>query len=69
MVNGYSGAWTGEQQLAERAIREHLVGYFGNLDPFDGGDSQRYMFHRRMPSAHWWRSDSKQSNDEDYERT
>ena len=43
-VNGYSGAWTGEQQLAERAIREHLVGYFGNLDASDGGDSQRYMF-------------------------
>jgi hypothetical protein len=44
MVNGYSGAWTGEPQLAERAIREHVVGYFGNLDPSDGGDSQRYMF-------------------------
>jgi hypothetical protein len=43
-VNGYSGAWTGEQQLAERAIRHHVVDYFGNLDPSDGGDTQRYMF-------------------------
>ena len=47
-VTGYSGAWTGEQQIAERAIRHHVVDYFGNLDPSDGGDSQRYMF-----SAEW----------------
>jgi TonB-dependent Receptor Plug Domain len=44
MLNGYSGAWTGEQQIPERAIRHHDIGYFGNLDPSDGGDSQRYMF-------------------------
>jgi hypothetical protein len=47
-VTGYSGAWTGEQQIAERAIRHHVVDYFGNLDPSDGGDSQRYIF-----SAEW----------------
>jgi hypothetical protein len=44
MLNGYSGAWTGEQQIPERAIRHDDIGYFGNLDPSDGGDSQRYMF-------------------------
>ena len=43
-LNGYSGAWTGEQQIPERAIREHVIGYFGNLDPSDGGHTQRYMF-------------------------
>jgi hypothetical protein len=40
-----------------------------------GGANGRYPQLRRSfalpgaPSAHWWRSDSKQSNDEDYERT
>jgi hypothetical protein len=43
-LNGYSGAWTGEQQIPERAIRHDDIGYFGNLDPSDGGHSQRYMF-------------------------
>jgi hypothetical protein len=44
MLDGYSGAWTGEQQIPERAVRDHEIGYFGNLDPSDGGNSQRYMF-------------------------
>ena len=42
-LNGYSGAWTGEQQIPERAVLDHDIGYFGNLDPSDGGHSQRYM--------------------------
>ena len=40
---GYSGAWTGENQLPLRAILRDEITYFGNLDPYDGGDSQRYM--------------------------
>jgi TonB-dependent Receptor Plug Domain len=36
-LNGYSGAWTGEQQIPERAIRHDDIGYFGNLAPSDGG--------------------------------
>ena len=43
-LNGYSGAWTGEQQSAERALREHIVSYFGNLDPSDVGHSQSSTF-------------------------
>jgi outer membrane receptor protein involved in Fe transport len=42
-LTGYSGAWTGENQLPLRAILRDEITYFGNLDPYDGGDSQRYM--------------------------
>jgi len=45
---GYSGAWTGENQLPLRAILRDEITYFGNLDPWDGGDSQRYIL-----SAEW----------------
>ncbi|HEX3445945.1 MAG TPA: TonB-dependent receptor plug domain-containing protein, partial [Chthoniobacterales bacterium] len=47
-ATGYSGAWTGENQLPLRAILRDEITYFGNLDPFDGGDSQRYIL-----SAEW----------------
>jgi hypothetical protein len=40
---GYSGAWIGENQLPLRAILRDEIAYFGNLDPSDGGDSQRYI--------------------------
>lgn len=46
--SAYSGAWTGENQLPLRAILRDEITYFGNLDPSDGGDSQRYML-----SAEW----------------
>ena len=39
----YSGAWTGENQLPLRATLRDEVTYFGNLNPWDGGDSQRYI--------------------------
>jgi hypothetical protein len=39
----YSGAWTGENQLPLRAILRGEITYFGNLNPWDGGDSQRYV--------------------------
>jgi hypothetical protein len=45
---GYSGAWTGENQLPLRAILRDEITYFGNLNPWDGGDSQRYIL-----SAEW----------------
>jgi NikR C terminal nickel binding domain/TonB-dependent Receptor Plug Domain len=41
--SGYSGALTGENQLPLRAILRDEITYFGNLDPYDGGDSQRYI--------------------------
>jgi TonB-dependent Receptor Plug Domain len=41
--SAYSGSWTGENQLPLRAILRDEITYFGNLDPFDGGDSQRYI--------------------------
>jgi TonB-dependent Receptor Plug Domain len=47
-LTGYSGAWTGENQLPLRAILRDEITYFGNLDPSDGGDSQRYIL-----SAEW----------------
>ena len=42
-VNGYTGAWTGEQQIPLRAFLRDEITLFGNEDPSDGGDSQRYM--------------------------
>jgi len=37
---GYHGKWNSSDQIAENAVP--LVGFFGSLNPTDGGDSQRY---------------------------
>ena len=36
----YSGSWSSSDQIAETAVP--LVGYYGTLNPTDGGHSQRY---------------------------
>jgi hydrogenase/urease accessory protein HupE len=46
----YHGKWNSSDQLAEDAVP--LVGYFGTLNPTDGGNSERYSL-----QAEWHRSD------------
>jgi TonB dependent receptor/Carboxypeptidase regulatory-like domain/TonB-dependent Receptor Plug Domain len=48
-ARGYHGKWNSSDQIAENAVP--LVGFFGTLNPTDGGHSQRYSlqpeWHRR----------------------
>jgi hypothetical protein len=48
-ARGYHGTWHSSDQIAENAVP--LVGFFGTLNPTDGGHSQRYSlqgeWHRR----------------------
>ena len=46
----YHGKWNSSDQLAEDAVPR--VGYFGTLNPSDGGNSERYSL-----QAEWHRSD------------
>ncbi len=39
-ARGYHGKWDSSDQIAENAVP--LVGFFGTLNPTDGGNSQRY---------------------------
>jgi hypothetical protein len=39
-ARGYHGKWNSSDQIAENAVP--LVGFFGTLNPSDGGHSQRY---------------------------
>ncbi len=39
-ARGYHGKWNSSDQIAENAVP--LVGFFGTLNPTDGGKSQRY---------------------------
>ena len=41
-VMDYQGAWHSSDQVAQRALADGFVSRFGNLDPTDGGHSQRY---------------------------
>ena len=47
----YHGKWNSSDQLAENAVP--LVGYFGTLNPTDGGNSGRYSL-----QAEWHRQDA-----------
>lgn len=38
----YSGDWSSTDQIPKRAVDSDAIGRFGNLDPTDGGDSQRF---------------------------
>jgi hypothetical protein len=49
-ARGYHGKWNSSDQLAESGVP--IVGFFGTLNPTDGGDSQRYSL-----QAEWHRSD------------
>ena len=48
-ARGYHGTWHSSDQIADHAVP--LVGFFGTLNPTDGGNSQRYSlqteWHRR----------------------
>jgi outer membrane cobalamin receptor len=50
-ARGYHGTWHSSDQIASTAVP--LVGFFGTLDPTDGGHSQRYSL-----QAEWHRQDS-----------
>lgn len=39
---GYHGKWKSTDQVPQRAVDSGLIGRYGNLDPTDGGNSQRY---------------------------
>ena len=39
---GYHATWSSSDQVASRAIRSGLIDRYGNLDPTNGGNSQRY---------------------------
>ncbi len=39
---GYHATWSSSDQVARRAIRSGLIDRYGNLDPTNGGNSQRY---------------------------
>ncbi len=39
-ARGYHGKWNSSDQIADNAVS--LVGFFGTLNPTDGGNSQRY---------------------------
>ncbi len=49
-ARGYHGRWNSSDQIAANAVP--LVGYFGSLNPTDGGESDRYSL-----QAEWHRSD------------
>jgi hypothetical protein len=52
-ARGYHGGWNSSDQIAENAVP--LVGFFGTLNPTDGGHSQRYSlqgeWHHRGASS------------------
>ncbi|HXY23700.1 MAG TPA: TonB-dependent receptor [Candidatus Acidoferrum sp.] len=50
-ARGYHGKWNSSDQIADTAVP--LVGFFGTLNPTDGGDSQRYSL-----QAEWHRQDA-----------
>ncbi|MCF7786315.1 MAG: TonB-dependent receptor plug domain-containing protein [Prosthecobacter sp.] len=39
---GYHGKWKSTDQVPQRVVESGLIGRYGNLDPTDGGNSQRY---------------------------
>ena len=48
----YSASWNSTDQIAQRAVDQGLVGFYGTLDPTDGGKSSRYSL-----SGEWRQSD------------
>jgi outer membrane cobalamin receptor len=50
-ARAYHGKWDSSDQIAENAVP--LVGFFGTLNPTDGGNSQRYSL-----QAEWHRQDA-----------
>jgi hypothetical protein len=54
-ARGYHGKWHSSDQIAENAVP--LVGFFGTLNPTDGGHSQRYSL-----QAEWHRQGAKSAS-------
>ncbi len=52
-ARGYHGRWNSSDQIADNAVP--LVGFFGTLNPTDGGNSQRYSlqagWHRQRANS------------------
>jgi outer membrane receptor protein involved in Fe transport len=48
---GYDGRWRSSDQIPLRAVREGLLGRFGELDPSDGGGSQRFSLAAEVRSG------------------
>jgi hypothetical protein len=48
----YSASWNSTDQIAQRAVDQGLVGFYGTLDPTDGGKSSRYSL-----SGEWRQSE------------
>ena len=52
----YHGAWNSTDQVPRRAINEKIIDRFGEIDPSDGGNSQRYglngEWHRGTDTEH-----------------
>jgi len=53
-ARGYHGKWNSSDQIADNA--EPLIGFYGTLNPTDGGNSQRYSLQTEW---HRQRADSK----------
>lgn len=51
---GYHGKWKSTDQVPRRALASGLIGRYGNLDPTDGGNSQRYSL-----AFDWVRTDGR----------
>jgi len=48
----YSASWNSTDQIPQRAVDQGLIGYYGAIDPTDGGNSSRYSL-----SGEWRQSD------------
>jgi hypothetical protein len=48
---GYTNSWHSSDQIPLRAVTEGLNDRFGNIDPTDGGDTQRYSLSGRWSRA------------------
>jgi len=51
----YKADWNSTDQIPRRAVDQGLIGRFGNIDPTDGGNSQRYSltteWHRQTATS------------------
>ncbi len=53
-ASAYSGTWRASGQLPSRAVRDGRVGFFGTLDPTEGGSTSRenlYVTYKHRPSS------------------
>jgi outer membrane receptor protein involved in Fe transport len=48
---GYDAQWNSTDQIPERAVNQGLIGLYGNIDPTDGGETQRYSLSTNIHRA------------------